>query len=255
MIRVSQTGQEILNDRVGTRKGYTGHLNDTAADLVYMKARYYDAQIGRFYSNDPVGFSVGNPMMFNRYAYAKNNAYLYFDPDGRDSIYVARPLSGLKGIHHGFVITTDVDKKGNHTLRQRFSFGPVDQDGKDPLRNVTGTNDDTDKVDKLFADQVISALNSGEPLPDSVFISNIDAPEIVVEAIGNAILGNNDYETLPDFQPGPGANSNSAANYLANRATEISGGEKFSNPNGAILPGGGDSNNILVDDYVTPNLP
>ena len=83
MTRVSQTGQEILNDRVGTRKGYTGHLNDTAADLVYMKARYYDPQIGRFYSNDPVGFTVSNPMMFNRYAYANNNPYSYVDPDGR----------------------------------------------------------------------------------------------------------------------------------------------------------------------------
>ena len=83
MTRVSQTGQEILNDRVGTRKGYTGYLNDTAADLVYMKARYYDPQIGRFYSNDPVGFSVGNPMIFNRYGYVNANPYRFKDSTGR----------------------------------------------------------------------------------------------------------------------------------------------------------------------------
>ncbi len=48
-----------------------------------MQQRYYDPVIGRFYSNDPVGFSASNPMMFNRYAYANNNPYKYTDPDGR----------------------------------------------------------------------------------------------------------------------------------------------------------------------------
>ncbi|MEE9322074.1 MAG: RHS repeat-associated core domain-containing protein [Granulosicoccus sp.] len=57
-----------------TRIGYTGHTQDTGTGLVYMKARYYDPVIGRFYSNDPVGFTTANPMMFNRYAYANNGS-------------------------------------------------------------------------------------------------------------------------------------------------------------------------------------
>lgn len=36
-----------------------------------MQARYYDPVIGRFYSNDPVGFR--DVHSFNRYAYANNN--------------------------------------------------------------------------------------------------------------------------------------------------------------------------------------
>ncbi|MEO1798475.1 MAG: RHS repeat-associated core domain-containing protein [Pseudomonadota bacterium] len=28
---------------------YTGHIADTATGLTYMKARYYDPEIGRFY--------------------------------------------------------------------------------------------------------------------------------------------------------------------------------------------------------------
>lgn len=51
-----------------------------------MQQRYYDPVIGRFYSNDPVGFSASNPMMFNRYAYANNNPYKYVDPDGNAPI-------------------------------------------------------------------------------------------------------------------------------------------------------------------------
>lgn len=47
-----------------------------------MQTRYYDLVIGRFYSNDPVGFT-GNQHSFNRYAYANNNPYKYVDPDGQ----------------------------------------------------------------------------------------------------------------------------------------------------------------------------
>jgi uncharacterized protein RhaS with RHS repeats len=57
---------------------------------MYMQARYYDPVIGRFYSNDPVGFR--DIHSFNRYAYANNNPYKYIDPDGRSSIN-ARGLS------------------------------------------------------------------------------------------------------------------------------------------------------------------
>jgi RHS repeat-associated protein len=47
-----------------------------------MQQRYYDPVIGRFYSNDPVGFTASNPMIFNRYAYANNNPFKFTDPDG-----------------------------------------------------------------------------------------------------------------------------------------------------------------------------
>jgi uncharacterized protein RhaS with RHS repeats len=51
-----------------------------------MQARYYDPVIGRFYSNDPVGFKGIHS--FNRYAYANNNPYRYVDPDGREGVDV-----------------------------------------------------------------------------------------------------------------------------------------------------------------------
>jgi uncharacterized protein RhaS with RHS repeats len=48
-----------------------------------MQARYYDPVIGRFYSNDPVGYTAKNPVMsFNRYLYVNNNPYKYIDPNG-----------------------------------------------------------------------------------------------------------------------------------------------------------------------------
>ena len=45
-----------------------------------MQARDYDLVIGRFYSNDPIGFR--DIHSFNRYAYVNNNPYKYSDPSG-----------------------------------------------------------------------------------------------------------------------------------------------------------------------------
>lgn len=63
--------------------GYTGHVQDAATGLTYMQQRYYDPQVGRFLSVDPVT-AYSNPVgMFNRYKYAANNPYRFVDPDGR----------------------------------------------------------------------------------------------------------------------------------------------------------------------------
>ena len=60
---------------------YTGKQFDDELDIVYMQARYYDPVVGRFYSNDPVGFT-GDITTFNRYSYVGNNPYKYTDPTG-----------------------------------------------------------------------------------------------------------------------------------------------------------------------------
>jgi murein DD-endopeptidase MepM/ murein hydrolase activator NlpD len=50
--------------------------------------RYYDPQVGRFLSVDPVT-AYENPMgAFNRYWYANNNPYKFTDPDGRQALTV-----------------------------------------------------------------------------------------------------------------------------------------------------------------------
>ena len=80
----SPFGEELQGISANTdQAGYTGHIRDAATGLSYMQARYYDPVIGRFYSNDPVGWTLSNPVMsFNRYLYVNNNPYKYKDPDG-----------------------------------------------------------------------------------------------------------------------------------------------------------------------------
>ena len=63
--------------------GYTGHVQDGATGLTYMQQRYYDPTVGRFLSVDPVNADSITGALFNRYMYAANNPYRFFDPDGR----------------------------------------------------------------------------------------------------------------------------------------------------------------------------
>ena len=64
-----------------------------------MGARYYDPVIGRFLSMDPVEFVESNPASFNRYAYANNNPYMYYDPDGElPQAIVGGAIGGLTNI-------------------------------------------------------------------------------------------------------------------------------------------------------------
>ncbi len=63
--------------------GYTGHVHDAGSGLVYMQQRYYDPEVGRFLSVDPVT-ALSDPVgYFGRYHYAANNPYTFTDPDGR----------------------------------------------------------------------------------------------------------------------------------------------------------------------------
>ena len=49
-----------------------------ADNLYYMRARYYDAELGRFISQDPIGFAGG----INAYAYVGGNPMMLVDPSG-----------------------------------------------------------------------------------------------------------------------------------------------------------------------------
>ncbi|MDR1697865.1 MAG: RHS repeat-associated core domain-containing protein, partial [Erysipelotrichaceae bacterium] len=62
---------------------YRGYYYDTETGLYYLKARYYDPELGRFISPDDISFL--NPETINGlnlYSYCQNNPIMLFDPDG-----------------------------------------------------------------------------------------------------------------------------------------------------------------------------
>jgi RHS repeat-associated protein len=60
---------------------FTGREKDVLTGLQYSRARFYDPQIGRFISEDPIGFEGGN---INLYGYVWNSPVQFNDPTGLD---------------------------------------------------------------------------------------------------------------------------------------------------------------------------
>ncbi|MGN2248427.1 RHS repeat-associated core domain-containing protein, partial [Frateuria sp. GZRR35] len=99
---------------VAAGPGYTGHVEDPDTGLVYMQQRYYDPEVGRFLSVDPV---TSGSEHFNRYWYASNNPIRNIDPTGlytcdnstkngrefcgKIDTYVSHLRDSLKGLKFG----------------------------------------------------------------------------------------------------------------------------------------------------------
>ncbi len=145
--------------------GYTGHKFDTDLGLSYMQARYYDPVIGRFMSNDPVGFS--NIHNFNRYTYANNNPYKYIDPNGQAAFlawFLTPPgIAALKTAAEivvvGYVATVAVvvgtetvnaykESEGTRTLEELETIHDPDHPQNDP------------EIGELSDEELTNAINN-----------------------------------------------------------------------------------------------
>jgi len=77
----SLAGYDSFGHQVGrpiSRYSFTGRELDTDTDLYYYRARWYDSEIGRFISEDPIGLNGGE----NFYAYVGNSPPNFSDPYG-----------------------------------------------------------------------------------------------------------------------------------------------------------------------------
>jgi RHS repeat-associated protein len=65
---------------------YTGQQFDSSTGLYSLRARYYDAAVGRFLSRDMWAIDRQNPIELNRYVYAAGNPVRYSDPRGHSAL-------------------------------------------------------------------------------------------------------------------------------------------------------------------------
>ena len=94
------------------------------AGLYYFGARYYDPEIGRWLTPDPLGFIDGE----NAYVYTRNNPVNRIDSWGFDSYIISR-------FGHQYVVIDDPEKPG---YKIAFDFYPDDELLKGLIKPVQG---------------------------------------------------------------------------------------------------------------------
>ncbi len=87
---------------------YTGEQRDGETGLIYLRARMYEPQLGRFLQRDPVAGLTTRPQSLNRFTYARGNPCTYTDPSGlwTCAVIVQGSLSGpaVGGVDFGIVL-------------------------------------------------------------------------------------------------------------------------------------------------------
>ena len=74
-------GQPLSTDSPAVENDlrFTGREYSASTGLLYLRARYYSPRLGRFLSEDPIGFAGGD---VNMYRYAQNSPINLFDLSG-----------------------------------------------------------------------------------------------------------------------------------------------------------------------------
>ena len=184
---------------------FTGREYDPETGCYYYRARYYCPDMGRFISEDPIGFAGSG----NFYSYSINNPTNRRDPFGLESYLASRdlnnPYAGLF-ISHNFIIVIDDNGK-----RSFYSYGEL-PNGKLGLLPQNHPTTQEDMRAFVEADVVLQRIN---------------APDDVVKRIAESIISSEEYSLV-------GANSNSAAQTVANKSTGMKVPTPSSSYGGAI---------------------
>ena len=120
---------------------YRGYYYDVETELYYLQQRYYDAEIGRFISQDSIEY-INNTQLsgLNVYAYCANNPIMYNDPVGKIAWWVvAIIVVAVVAVDHalakhapeGVAVYDDEGKDGFHDqfLYAKGTGPKVDENG------------------------------------------------------------------------------------------------------------------------------
>ena len=117
--------------------GYTGREQDPETGLNYNRARYYDPAVGRFVSEDPIGFAAGDP---NPSRYVGNNVTGAVDPSGleEEAIEIVRAAARRRYVNLGTGVVNSLVEQ--FTASERTT--PTANHYLDAMRDVSNQFDD-----------------------------------------------------------------------------------------------------------------
>ena len=214
-----------------------GQEYDKDTGLNYLNARYYNATLARFISQDPMFWNfdatwLADPQSQNSYACARNNPIILSDPTGLDPYAFSRPV-GEKFPLNNFAHTgTFIVPGPNENLpsittgsmcidtSKPFTLGafPV---GK-PITNWHLTFQANNKTDYEYAMAAYEAMKNGQQIP-GVAMVKIDPPagmtgqqleRNIVNTFNSAPTDQGYYNPFGGRRGTGFSNSNNANNYL-----------------------------------------
>lgn len=126
----------------------------------FFRTRYYNAGLGRFMSEDPIGF---NSKDSNFYRFVLNNPTRYIDPLGLDTTGIGFMISGgLFGLGGSFDVQKVHDDEGNIKTVLTFCAGGVTE-GIGLFAGAIQSSGDADTVDDLSGTSGSTGLGASVP--------------------------------------------------------------------------------------------
>ena len=191
-------GQVTSGDPSFTRYLFTAREYDGASGLQYNRARWYDAQSGRWIGEDPLGFEAGDS---NIARYVHNGPSMRVDASGLvDTEYYETPtgqqeykawFDNMNGTWTVMPATWNPNSTtvGDHAYNLLYGFSDVSTLGMGPLvRYMLGYDPEIDRTDGWYwvgaAIPVIAVTGGAAVLPHGV-----GAPVFGITSVGGVTIG------------------------------------------------------------------
>lgn len=173
-------GLEGTGNEYSPQRSYTGREPDSATGLIYYRARWYDPTLGRFISEDPIGFSAGDA---NLSRYVGNSTTNLIDPSGLDDVGMHWIVQEVINAIPSNQITEEARK---YLLKETTPTGGAFNHANDTFWDkVTGeryTHPQYNKYNKEFVDLFIKA-NGKIDLNKAIQLRCMfDSPEQIIAA-------------------------------------------------------------------------
>jgi RHS repeat-associated protein len=114
---------------------YTGEAWDAEVELLYLRARYYQPEVGRFITKDPWAGDVWRSLTLNRYVYVTSNPVNLVDPRGNED---SQPTPTPTGPGNDYRWDCDVECQIQQWLQQRMRAPSPDVPERDTYFSAFG---------------------------------------------------------------------------------------------------------------------
>ncbi len=226
-------GRELFQQGADTDFQFAGEQRDDVLELDYLRARYYDPDLGRFISRDPFPGFLDDPYSLHKYQYAHNNPVNNTDPSGLFTLnevtattIVGGTLFAIAGLSLQNHITGDnflvafIDLV-NLGVENTFSF-PINENFKgignvglsptpNPVLDLDGSPLGSGALDGPLLGEPLASPHSGaggdiDIDPARPFLSDNDPQDIIDELVRTSASGRptmggtTQFERPGDFQ-------------------------------------------------------